>query len=587
MAIGDLVANLTMNTTGFSRGATSATSTLRGLSGTVSAGVGSIVSSLGPLGAAFAGAFALRGALDTARVQIQAEQKLAAVLKSTGNAAGLTAKEIGAYASSLQSATNFGDEVTLGAAAVLATFKEIKGDTFKQALASAQDLSTVMGQDLKSSVTQLGKALNDPIKGITALSRVGVSFTAQQKEQISVMTEAGDLAGAQALILKELQSEFGGAAAAIVDPWTQLKNSLGDLSEEIGRLLLPAIGGLSSGLRVVVETLQKTPGTIVAVIAAIGLYIGSLRAAATAQAIVLALQGPRGWAVLAASLGVAALAGYELQRSFDAVASSGNAATQAIAGVGSGVKDWRDEWSAASGEFDKIDGLLDRIAQLSFVRQAQPDLGNALAGPVLQGLQDIASVSTTSSQSQVEMLYDRLYRVKSLAAELGPTVTESLSSAIERQLGQISGIDKAIASAESHLAEMQGRGDELQLQKLQEAGATDSQLKKLYELQQAIKDLEHEKANQRGLSAETVTPSELARLNIPIERGALSIATKGSQEASKAINLALRGEKEKAAEQTADNTEEIAATASQQLGVLEDIRNNWRGGSTPVVVTFA
>jgi hypothetical protein len=79
-----------------------------------------------------------------------------------------------------------------------------------------------LGTDLKGSAVQLGKALNDPIAGVGALSRVGVTFTETQKDMIKTMVEAGNVAGAQTLILDELGKEFGGSAKALADPVTQL-----------------------------------------------------------------------------------------------------------------------------------------------------------------------------------------------------------------------------------------------------------------------------------------------------------------------------------------------------------------------------
>lgn len=249
--LGNLIVNITGNTAGLQN------SLNRGLSqvGTFAQGVrgkfGSMAGALAPVAAAVTTTFAAGKSIAAARTQIQAEQKLAAVLKATQGAAGLSAREIGAYAAELQGLTNFGDEATIGAASVLATFKEIKGDVFKDALASAQDMSTIMGQDLQSSVVQLGKALNDPIRGVSALSEVGVSFNAQQREQIRLMQQSGDVMGAQRIILSELQSEFGGAAQALADPWTQMNNTIGDVGENIGTVLLPslnvaaqAIGGM-------------------------------------------------------------------------------------------------------------------------------------------------------------------------------------------------------------------------------------------------------------------------------------------------------------------------------------------------------
>lgn len=143
----------------------------------------------------------------------QATAKLNAVLHATGNAAGLTASQISDLSDELAENSLFDDDAIKDAAAVLATFRNIAGPTFREAMTAAVDLSTVMGQDLQSSVVQLGKALNDPLKGITALQKIGVSFSAQQKEQIKHFMEGGQVAKAQGVILQELAGEFGGAGA--------------------------------------------------------------------------------------------------------------------------------------------------------------------------------------------------------------------------------------------------------------------------------------------------------------------------------------------------------------------------------------
>jgi hypothetical protein len=216
--------------------------------GSIRSFVSSAVRLAAPLAAAFGAGAAVKGSIDAFREQEKAVAKLGAVLKATGGAAGLTSAEIEAFAAQRQGVTNFGDEVTLAAGAVLATFKEIKGDTFKQALVSMQDVSTLMGTDLKSSAVQLGRALNDPVAGITALTRVGVSFSEQQKQQIKSLQESGDLMGAQTLILKELQSRFGGQAEAAAEPMKQLKNTIGDVGEKIGSALAPALDVAATAL---------------------------------------------------------------------------------------------------------------------------------------------------------------------------------------------------------------------------------------------------------------------------------------------------------------------------------------------------
>lgn len=224
--IGDLVVNFGANSRQFDRKSRAMKSSLQSLSSFA-------LRVAGPVAAVFG----TRESINAAREQIASERKLEAVIKSTGSAAGLTAKEIQDYASQLQKVTNFGDETTISAAAMLATFKQIKGETFTETLAIAQDMATVLGTDMKSAVIQIGKALNDPATQMSALSRSGITFTQQQKDTVRLLQEQGDLLGAQKIILKELQSEFGGAAQAAADPLTQAMNAVGDISETLGFMI--------------------------------------------------------------------------------------------------------------------------------------------------------------------------------------------------------------------------------------------------------------------------------------------------------------------------------------------------------------
>ena len=225
------------------------------------------------IGAAVGGVYALakgvQAVTEAANVQEKAERKLQAVLKATGGAAEMSFNELKDYAGALQGVTTYGDEATIAAMSLLATFKEIKGDVFKATTKAALDMSTVMDQDLKSSMIQLGKALNDPVKGLTALSRVGVSFTEAQKEMIAQLVESGDIMSAQGVILQELESEFGGAAEAVRDTFggavVALSNAWGDLLEEIGFALTKNANmvELINRARVYIEQLIPQVGTLV------------------------------------------------------------------------------------------------------------------------------------------------------------------------------------------------------------------------------------------------------------------------------------------------------------------------------------
>jgi len=141
-------------------------------------------------------------------------------------------------AGEFQKVTTFGDEVTLSGMAILATFKQVRGEGFERATKAAMDMSSVMGTDLNSSILQIGKALNNPIKGLSMLTRVGVTFTDEQTNQIKALQKSGDMYGAQAIILKELETQFDGTAGALRTTFKgsvdAAGNALGDLKEQMG-----------------------------------------------------------------------------------------------------------------------------------------------------------------------------------------------------------------------------------------------------------------------------------------------------------------------------------------------------------------
>jgi hypothetical protein len=174
----------------------------------------------------------------------QATKQLETVLKSTGHAAGITKDEVLGLASALQQQTNFEDDAIVAADNLLLTFTKVGKDIFPQATEIILDMSQALGQDLKSSAIQVGKALQDPILGVTALRRVGVNFNQEQTEIIKNLVNTGRSTEAQAMILKELQTEFGGSAKAARDTFggalKAVQNNVDDLQETFGSYIAAA-----------------------------------------------------------------------------------------------------------------------------------------------------------------------------------------------------------------------------------------------------------------------------------------------------------------------------------------------------------
>lgn len=186
-------------------------------------------------------AFSVKEAVESQKVTAQLE----AVLKSTGKTAGITKQAALDLASSMQQLTTFSDEEIISAENLLLTFTKINKDIFPDTVKIVADMSTALGQDLRSSSIQVGKALQDPILGVTALRRVGVNFNQTQTEVIKNLVKTGQSAEAQQLILKELNLEFGGSAAAAAQTFggrlKNLQNNFGEMAETLGGLIIEQI----------------------------------------------------------------------------------------------------------------------------------------------------------------------------------------------------------------------------------------------------------------------------------------------------------------------------------------------------------
>lgn len=171
--------------------------------------------------------------------------QLESVIKSTGGVAGITADEVIGMADAFEKTTKFSAESTLEGQNLLLTFTKIGKDVFPQATETMLNMATAMGTDASSQAVALGKALNDPVAGVASLTRVGVQFTDEQKKSIEAMMELGDIAGAQSIILGELETQFGGSAEAAGGTFAgQLeiaKNAAGDIFETMAADLMPIL----------------------------------------------------------------------------------------------------------------------------------------------------------------------------------------------------------------------------------------------------------------------------------------------------------------------------------------------------------
>ena len=317
----------------------------------------------------------------------QSEKAIAGVRQgiiSTGSAAGKTVEDLTKLATQMEKKTLFGDdEILAGATAQLLTFTNIAGKEFDRTQQAALDVATKISmtsggtKDLTGTAIMLGKALNDPVSNLGALSRSGIQFSDDQKKVIKTLWETGKRAEAQRVILAELEKQYGGtaeaAAKAGLGPMQQFMNQLNNTMEVIGGKLLPILVKLTEKLSSALEWFDGlddstkdfliTTAMIIAAIGPVLKVMGSLISIIKDARDVTLLFNAALWAnpLTWIVLGIAALsyALYELIFNFEEVRQGAISAWDAVAGF----------MNAKFGE-----GTMTRVASMEN-RVAMPDLG--------------------------------------------------------------------------------------------------------------------------------------------------------------------------------------------------------------------
>jgi hypothetical protein len=235
--VGDIVVNLAANTQRFAADLNKGQSLLSGFASTA-------VKALGAVGIGFGLAAAVQSIITNTEEAFQSERRLASAIAATGNAARRSVGQIQELADARMKVTDFGDDATINAAAILTSFKTIQTEAFDRTLLAAQDMAAFFGTDLDSSIRTLGKILSNPEKGMMMLRKAGVHLTDQQKEQIRVFTRSNEIFKAQEVILRELEGRYQGTAENVSSSWKRLWSEIGEGAEETGRILAPIFSNL-------------------------------------------------------------------------------------------------------------------------------------------------------------------------------------------------------------------------------------------------------------------------------------------------------------------------------------------------------
>lgn len=423
---------------------------LGGVSRDTEARVKSFGNAVGGLAAAFAGGAFFKAVIANTIESENALAQLNATIESTGGAAGVTSEEMVAMAQGLQAVTTYGDDAIISMQSQLLTFTKIGKDVVPTATEAILDLATKMGGDLKGAAVQVGKALNDPVAGISALSKVGVSFTEDQKAVIKSLVDTGNVAGAQKIILAELAVEFGGSARAARDTFggalTSLQNSLGDLLE--------GGGGNLNDAKVAVEELNAAISDPAVKEAFATITAGMLNVATAAANALPALTGFTTWVAeeLAAAVGGPAA---------DDLVRTGDAIDEISKRLAAQPKDSfffnAERFAADTAELARLQAQY-KIGEEGIARslQDQQKVGKQLE--VVAAKTDIAAVAVDK---------------KAKADNSGATAS---SRAADAAAAQAKAINSQVSSLEFQAATVGKTSEQVTLLKLALDGATESQL---------------------------------------------------------------------------------------------------------------
>jgi phage-related protein len=421
-----------------------------GLAGAFGRLKGAATSMVGVLGAAGLGAL-LKQSVDTF-AKFETETKLLENgLKNVGARSG-ELERLQKVASDLGEATLFNEEDFRQGFGLLTSFGNIGTSNYERVAKAAADVAQTSGTDVSSAFMQLAKALNDPAKGLTALSRSGIQFTEDQKTMIESMVEAGNTAGAQNMILKELEKQYGGNSVAAAQGLAGALDTLGEkfydlqvaLGDNISQVLQPLIAGLTS----LVSFISSLPEPVQTFIVA----IGGLTIALTALGGILAIGAPIFSALAALGpilAGIPALIAGWAGAIGPLVASLGSLG-QILIGVFSGPVGWV-ALAVAAGV--AIYTFRDQIGQAfqaigAVLQQAAQGFKTVFIDPVVAGFQAVVDfVNTNFIQPMSQGIGDLVQGIADTFKNVTDAITAPFKAAFDTVRGIVNQILNTIGRA--------------------------------------------------------------------------------------------------------------------------------------------
>lgn len=444
---------------------------------------GSSSSKLSGAGKAVAGALGTaaiigfgKASFSAAEEAAQSAARLDSVFSAMGDTTGNASKAAQDYASSLSEQIGVSDDAIMAGQAQLATFGAVSNEAartagiFDRATAAGADLAAAGFGSIETNAVQLGKALQDPTKGMTALAKSGVTFTDAQKDQIKQMQKSGDLLGAQKMVLAAVEGQVKGTAAATATSTEKMGVKFGELQETIGTGLMPVIEGVVGFLTKYMDLLIPIGAAILAVVVAVKAWQAASMAAQVAQEAWNAVQlvfnaimaaNPIMLVVIAiAALIAAVILAYKkvgwfrdfVDASWDAVVGAFESLKDAAVKVFNWIKDnWPLLLAVLTGPFgiaalaiarnwDSIKAAAEAV--WDWIKSTWSTITGLITGPI-QTASDVISGIWTGIKSGAQAVWDWF---NSTWQSLKDMIAGPIKAAADTIAGLISGVSSSVSS---------------------------------------------------------------------------------------------------------------------------------------------
>ena len=186
-----------------------------------------------------------------------ADQRIVAVSRTMGLFGGdtvMVTQRISDFADAMERETGIMAETIKAAQAKLLTFRQlamtadIAGEAFDRATQATIDMAAAGFGEATTNAVQLGKALEDPIKGVNSLRRSGITFTESEKAKLAVLVNSNRIHDAQKVILTAIETQVKGTAKATAVSTQRMKQGFGEVTDAIGTKLLPLMNAFADAI---------------------------------------------------------------------------------------------------------------------------------------------------------------------------------------------------------------------------------------------------------------------------------------------------------------------------------------------------